>query len=174
MSKKQGVKKGSPQAMGYAQRFAVVQKMQFESQRAFGRRYMLDMVTVALGRLGYGPIRLKRFSEVLTEVYDEYGQDFIQEVDQDDEIWYSTAMLDRELEKYCGKLFVRFDKRYGFDEPIPKAKMTHAREIRIMATPELTQFLWRWKKDKTVAQIEEWLKEEVEDAQADTGPNLHV
>ena len=74
--------------------------------------YMLDMVTLALGRMGWGEKRLKDFDAKLTEVSREFSELILEDVKDDKEIAYTKAVLDRELQQYVGSLFVPYDERY--------------------------------------------------------------
>lgn len=76
------------------------------------RVYTLDMVTVALGRLGWGEQRLRRFDEMLTQVSKDYAETVIADAKDDKEIVYFKATLDRELAQYVGSMFVPYEERY--------------------------------------------------------------
>lgn len=76
------------------------------------RVYTLDMVTVALGRLGWGEKRLKQFDEMLTEVSKDYADLILSDAKEDAELVYAKATLDRELQQYVGSLFIPYDERY--------------------------------------------------------------
>lgn len=81
--------------------------------RKHSRVFVLDMVTVALGRLGWGEKRLKQFDEMLTEVSKDYAGLILTDSKEDAELVYAKATLDRELRQYVGSLFVPYDERYG-------------------------------------------------------------
>ena len=83
-----------------------------EEARRHSRIFMLDMVTVTLGRLGRREAFFREFDKVLDEVCTEYGNLILEDADVDNELVYSKACLDRELKQYVGKLFVDYDKRY--------------------------------------------------------------
>ena len=80
--------------------------------RAHSRLFMLDMVTLALGRMGHGEKFFQKFDLMLTDVCDEYAKDIISDSKDDEELAYSKSLLDRELQQYVGKLFVPYDERY--------------------------------------------------------------
>lgn len=80
--------------------------------RHHARVFMLDMVTIALGRMGWGEKRFEKFDKMLTEVSDEYSKLILEDASDDQDIVYSKACLDRELAQYAGKLFVPYDGRY--------------------------------------------------------------
>lgn len=80
--------------------------------RRLARIYMLDMVTIALGRMGFREARFKKFDEILTAVCDDYGKLILDDSKTDKEIWYSKDKLDEELKRYVGSLFVPYDERY--------------------------------------------------------------
>ena len=83
-----------------------------EEARRHSRIFMMDMVTVTLGRLGRREAFFREFDKVLDEVCTEYGKLILEDADVDNELVYSKACLDRELKSYVGKLFVDYDKRY--------------------------------------------------------------
>ena len=74
--------------------------------------YTLDMVTAALGRMGFGEKRLRTFDEKLTEVFKDYAELILEDVKSDKEIVYAKACLDRELQQYTGSLFRPYEERY--------------------------------------------------------------
>ena len=83
-----------------------------EEARRHSRIFMLDMETVALGRMGRREAFFREFDKVLDEVCTEYGKLILEDAGVDNELVYSKACLDRELKQYVGKLFVDYDKRY--------------------------------------------------------------
>lgn len=80
--------------------------------RRLARTYMLDMVTIALGRIGFREARFKKFDEALTAACEDYGKLILDDSKTDKEIWYSKDKLDEELKRYVGSLFVPYDERY--------------------------------------------------------------
>lgn len=85
-----------------------------EETRHFARVYMLDRVTLALGRMGWRESKFREFDKVLLEVTKEYMEDFKKDLQDDKEMVYSRAMLDRELAQYTGKMYAPFNERYGW------------------------------------------------------------
>ena len=83
-----------------------------EEIRHFTRVFMLDHVTVALGRMGFRESKFREFDRVLTEVVKEYMTDYADDLRDDKSMEYSRACLDRELKMYTGKLFVPEEERY--------------------------------------------------------------
>lgn len=83
-----------------------------EDIRHFSRLFILDHVTVALGRMGFREAKFREFDKVLTEVVDEYQKDYADDLKDDKEMVYSRACLDRELQQYTGSLFVPMEERY--------------------------------------------------------------
>lgn len=80
--------------------------------RHHARVFMLDMVTIALGRMGWGEKRFDKFDKILTEVSDEYSKLILEDASDDQDIVYSKACLDREIQRYVGDRFVPYDERY--------------------------------------------------------------
>ena len=83
-----------------------------EEIRHFTRVFVLDHVTVALGRMGFRESKFKEFDRVLTEVFNEYMADYSTDLKDDKSMEYSRACLDRELKMYTGKFFVPEEERY--------------------------------------------------------------
>ena len=83
-----------------------------EEIRHFTRVFMLDHVTVALGRMGFRESKFKEFDRVLTDVVKEYMADYSADLKDDKSMEYSRACLDRELKQYTGKFFVPEEERY--------------------------------------------------------------
>ena len=83
-----------------------------EEIRHFTRVFVLDHVTVALGRMGFRESKFKEFDRVLSEVYKEYMEEYAADLKDDRYMEYSRACLDRELKQYTGKLFVPEEVRY--------------------------------------------------------------
>lgn len=98
---------------GYLARMQARQELREREIRHHTRVYMMDMVTVALGRLGWGEQRLRKFDEMLTEVSKDYADMITSDVREDKEMVYSKATLDRELAQYTGSMFVPYERRYG-------------------------------------------------------------
>lgn len=80
--------------------------------RHHARVFMMDMVTIALGRMGWGEKRFEKFDKVLSEVSDEYSRLILDDAADDQDIVYSKACLDREIQRYVGDKFVPYDERY--------------------------------------------------------------
>lgn len=97
---------------GLMQRLDKQADRRVEEARRHSRIFMLDMVTVALGRMGRREAFFREFDKVLDEVCAEYGKLILEDAGVDNELVYSKACLDRELKSYVGKLFVDYDKRY--------------------------------------------------------------
>ncbi len=83
-----------------------------EEVRHHARVFQLDMVTIALGRMGWRERKFREFDKALSEVYDTYCKKIIDDSKDDPEIWYSKAKIDQEIQQYVGELFVPYDKRY--------------------------------------------------------------
>ena len=146
MSKKQGLKKCPAQAATYMNRLTAKANLHDEEQRFFGR--------------GYGEKRFEKIDKLLGEVCDEYSSDIVAGTKEDADIWYQKKQLDREIEKYVGKMFMPWEKRYGF-KPTKPRPFTHAVDIRTMPVKDLAHFLATWQ-PKGEEEILEWLKQEVE------------
>ena len=93
-------------------RIQKAQEIREEQARHFARIFELDMVTLALGRMGFREAKFKEFDKVLAEVANEYGRDILEDSKEDAELWYSKSVMDREIKQYVGSLFVPYDERY--------------------------------------------------------------
>ena len=80
--------------------------------RHFGRIFQMDMVTLALGRMGWREKRFEQFDKILSQVAEEYCADILEDAKNDKDVIYSKATMDREIAQYVGKLFVPYDERY--------------------------------------------------------------
>lgn len=98
---------------GLAKRLQIMQAKRDQEVRRHARIFQLDMVTLALGRMGWRESKLREFDRVLAEVAEEYCKDIVEDAKEDAELWYSKDTLDRELKQYCGSMFVPYDERYG-------------------------------------------------------------
>ena len=83
-----------------------------EEIRHHCRQFMLDLVTIALGRMGWGEKRLGDFEKMLSTVADEYGELILNDVKDDADLDYSKSKLDEELKIYCGEKLCRYEERY--------------------------------------------------------------
>ena len=99
----------------YAKRLDAARAAREYAIRRYTRQQMLDFVTIALGRMGYGEKRLKDSEQMLSAVYIEFANTFTDNLKDDKECVYTKQCLDRELQQYCGNSFVPYEKRY-FEE----------------------------------------------------------
>lgn len=83
-----------------------------EDMRHFSRVYILDHVTIALGRMGWREAKFKEFDTTLAEVMREYMADYAADLKDDKTMEYSRACLDRELKQYTGSMFEPWEVRY--------------------------------------------------------------
>ena len=97
---------------GYLARMQARQELREREIRHHTRVYMMDMVTIALGRMGFREARFKKFDELLTQAAKDYADLITNDVREDKEMVYSKATLDRELAQYTGSMFVPYERRY--------------------------------------------------------------
>ena len=81
--------------------------------RHHARVFQMDMVTIALGRMGFREKRFAELDKVLSQVAEEYSNQILDDAKEDKDIWYSKDLLDRELKQYVGNLFVPYNERYA-------------------------------------------------------------
>ena len=96
----------------FVDRLAREREADIAVNRRLARTYMLDMVTIALGRMGFREARFKKFDETLTAVCEDYGKLILTDSKDDVDIWYSKDKLDEELKRYVGGMFVPYEERY--------------------------------------------------------------
>lgn len=134
-SKKSGVKKGSSKSAGDLYRQIVtavnaynamceidasklvlttvaMQAQADEDIRHHTRVWMMDMASIALGRMGFREAKFKALDKALLEVVTEYDKEFADDYKDDKEMWYSREQLERELKEYTGAVYKPEDVRY--------------------------------------------------------------
>lgn len=94
-----------------ARQQAYIDKLEQEARR-ITKTHTLDMVTCALGRMGFREKRFRDFDKVLTEVCKDYAVLITDDEKADKDLVYSKYCLDRELQQYVGSLFLPYDERY--------------------------------------------------------------
>ena len=94
-------------------RIQKAQEKRDEEVRWSTRVFMLDMVTLTLGRMGFREAKFREFDKILTQVADEYSRDIIEDAERDPDLWYAKDVMDRELKQYTGRFFVPYDERYS-------------------------------------------------------------
>ena len=97
---------------GMMQRLQAQMEKREAEVRRHSHTYMLDMVTLALGRMGWGEKRLREFDAKLTEASKDFAELILDDAKTDKDIVYAKACLDRELQRYTGTMFVPYDERY--------------------------------------------------------------
>ena len=102
--------------MGRKNGFAIALQAERERRdadvRHHARIFQMDMVTLALGRMGWRESKFLELDKVLNEVAEEFSREILEDSRNDKELWYSKEVLDRELKQYVGKMFVPYDERY--------------------------------------------------------------
>ena len=91
-----------------------------EELRHFTRVWMMDMVTMALGRMGFREKRFQNFNDILSEVVRDYDREFAEDMKDDKELIYARTLFERELKQYAGKFYRSEAVRYGLDEEVIK------------------------------------------------------
>lgn len=84
-----------------------------ELMKGFTLQQSLDMALITLHReFGFGPDRCQKFSKLFMKTFVEYAQLCVSDGADDEEIVYTKAVVDRELEEACGEI-IPFDQRYA-------------------------------------------------------------
>lgn len=107
-----GIKKGSAQALSFAEREKKRKELQTVKVIAFTQQQILDAVALTLNEgFGFGPDRLKRFQESFDKKYAE-----IRRIENDDteDGEYSRYKMEKALQNACGQYYTPFEERYDF------------------------------------------------------------
>lgn len=85
--------------------------------RTISHRYTLDMVIIALGRLGWlrSAVRAQQFNDMMEQVTKEYAELSLADVRDDKECAYMKYKLDKELKAIVGEKFLPYEERYKID-----------------------------------------------------------
>lgn len=98
---------------GLMARFQQELAMRGAEERHFGRTFQMDMVTLALGRMGFRAKKFDELDRMLTQVTTEYCRDILEDSKSDREIVYSKDVLDREIRQYVGEArFIPYEERH--------------------------------------------------------------
>ena len=101
-------KKRSP----YAAALLMQRQQRDQDVRHHARIFQMDLVTIALGRMGWRESKFRELDKVLSQVVEEYCTEILEDSKNDTELWYSKETIDREIKQYVGKMFVPYDERY--------------------------------------------------------------
>ena len=80
--------------------------------RRHTQRFMLDLVILTLGRMGFREKRLTQFRDTFDQVAEEYAKLLTSDAKDDPELVYSKECIDREMRQYVGPGFVTYEERY--------------------------------------------------------------
>lgn len=84
-----------------------------ELMKGFTLQQSLDMALITLHReFGFGPDRCQRFGKQFMQTFVEYAQLCVNDSADDEDIVYTQAVVDRELEEACGEI-IPFEQRYA-------------------------------------------------------------
>ena len=84
----------------------------FREERHCARVFQMDMVTIALGRMGWGEKRLGDLDKVLIELAEEMDVKAKEEMKYDPELWVLLDKHEKELQKCAGSRYVPMKERY--------------------------------------------------------------
>ena len=100
---------------GYLQRLAAGQKQHDELVRDHMRTFVLDVVTITLGKLGMNHDDMRNFRDIYMETEMEYITEIRDDMygNNDPHIYYARERIDRALKEVVPEdMFVPYDKRY--------------------------------------------------------------
>lgn len=80
--------------------------------RHHSRVWMSDMMSVALGRMGFREKRFSQLDTCLTEVVKEFDKEFGDDFKIDPEMVYARECFERELKSYTGSMYTPENERY--------------------------------------------------------------
>ena len=107
---KRGVKKGSPQAKGYAKPKETDKMVWTMKVLAYAQQEMLDAMALTLAEFyGFGPERCKRFHDQFEEKYAELRK--LESEDSVDKEYY-IATVEKALQTVYGKYYEPREVRY--------------------------------------------------------------
>lgn len=84
----------------------------FAEERHCARVFQMDMVTIALGRMGWGEKRLGQLDEMMLEVAKEMDASAKEEMKYDPDLWITQDRHEKELQRYAGKRYKPLKERY--------------------------------------------------------------
>ena len=96
----------------FMHRIALEMNRRENEARHFARVFQMDLVTLALGRMGWGEKRFAQLDAMLMEVVNDHCKAILEDAKTDKDCWHSKDQLDRELAQYTGKRFVPYEQRY--------------------------------------------------------------
>ena len=81
--------------------------------RVHTRAWILDVVTITLGQMGFTPEDLKLFCEEYMKTEQEYSEEINTDYKSDKHLDYAADKIDRVLKQYVPEeMFVPFDERH--------------------------------------------------------------
>ena len=99
----------------YLKRLAQAQALRDTQVRDHQRTFVLDIVTIALGRFGMSPDDLRRFRDIYIEAEKDYREEILEDFynNGDKKISYAKDRIDRAIKEYVPEdMFLPFDQRY--------------------------------------------------------------
>lgn len=100
MSKKQGIKRGSPEHAARKASLAERKEWDYRFERQIGMSIDNQVLCCALGRMGFRAGDFFRLQEKVVEVNKEYAADFLEDSQADKKLVYAKFCFDRELNSY--------------------------------------------------------------------------
>ena len=102
---------------GYLQRLAISQNLRDERTRDFMRTFILDVVTITLGEIGFSPADLEYFRDEYMKMEDDFMDEVLDDFygNKDKNIWVAKDHIDSALRQYVSEdMFVPYDERYAY------------------------------------------------------------
>lgn len=79
------------------------------------RQQNMDIVTIALGRMGFTEDQFRKFREVFLETEKDFCTEAITDGNADKSMEYAKDLIDRCIKQYVPKeMFVPYNQRYDF------------------------------------------------------------
>lgn len=97
----------------FLQKIEARHKRNMNLQRAFTIQQCEDMALITLNEdFGFGPKRAQDFRKKFRQTMKAYAELCVDDANGDDELTYTKAVIDRELQKVMGEDFVPWDVRF--------------------------------------------------------------
>ena len=87
---------------------------QFKEERYFAKVFQMDLVYIALGRMGWGEKRIEHLDNMLKQVNIDLANDAMEDRVQnnDPELWVARDRFEKELKRYRGSRYIAPEDRY--------------------------------------------------------------
>lgn len=87
---------------------------QFKEERYFAKIFQMDLVYIALGRMGWGEKRIEQLDNMLEQVNRDLAANAKEDREQnnDPELWTAQDKFEKELQICRGSRYIKHEDRY--------------------------------------------------------------